>query len=579
MKLGVHESFSKVGLGVINKRLALTDKGDRALLNAFFLGNWMTDIVSPMDPAAHATVYSGVKGLRDWLKKKAGDSIVKKYLTGLVTRKLKVAQDLLDEKSAHYIGPFLKDVTFVVGYFKFVNPSRKQRLLPYDYYKHIFHKLYSMYLPHKHFDRWPVKIKIDRERMRYAHVAEAVKHLAEVYSKVDRDWARPTCRKGVPQDDAGRREWSYNLALLGHGLHTTEDFFAHTNFVEKILEDAYHEGRWKRPTDKRELWLHDRRLRQYDGTNADEDTDPNVAGTVPYERAVVGGTFDFVDTLFSLKSMLFTKDKRDKNSPGTPPAVDVVLKILDGTKDVSDTEAREMFSWVDPEIRKKILDLHKVSAEFKKHNPFNWTLVRAIQEVFILVDKLLSFEIVPVKILKEWLKEMAGNALADYVGKSRLGCHSLLHKDDDSVLHGVHAANLAKAMHSYIVEVLLRWSRPSQLAGTRHAEGSSGAPAGKSQTKADTKVWVDWQQLLDFFLCSPCRPARMSNQDPPKVFKKFLWYDVVRSHAIPMTIGGRHFHTLAYVDKGVVDERAKLKMEDTITAEFKKEAKTIRSGG
>lgn len=104
-----------------------------------------------------------------------------------------------------------------------------------------------------------------------------------------------------------------------------------------------------------------------------------------------------------------------------------------------------------------------------------------------------------VKVLSAQAKEIVQNEL---LGSNRIGCHSLLAKDNgDEPMHN-HAMNCAKAVHRYIVETLTRQSRPIEVEACRALPTGGPTP---ERTTIDTRHWVDFQELLLFFLRHPVR--------------------------------------------------------------------------
>lgn len=101
--------------------------------------------------------------------------------------------------------------------------------------------------------------------------------------------------------------------------------------------------------------------------------------------------------------------------------------------------------------------------------------------------------------------QLGDDALNDLIGANRIGCHSLIAKDHDYDYLADDAISLAKALDYYVVENLLRWrKRSTKVAASKVA--FSGPPPAKSKGKnivADDRKYIDWLELLEYFLRHP----------------------------------------------------------------------------
>ncbi len=637
MKLPEHKEFSETNEKKIEKALNNNESPgpNQLFLHSLLLGNWMTDLVGLVDPVAYAKIYNFAKEAKSYMDNETLESFVEKIsqeenwmlrisgevidlirhfglekilegsflkLNEAVNKLCKTLMELFRGGKESDMAEFLKDFIYLFCYIKFVRPTNTKRLLPYNYYNYIFDKMFNYYSPHKHFDRWPEPKKRESKdedsiRERAKHIDESVRYLSEVYTKLDRDWARDTCKKGIPKNDESRKEWCYNLALLGHALHTTEDFFAHTNFVERALENStgFESSKLKR----RHIYIHKRRLKEFDGHNRDAEN-----SEAPEELLIVGGTFDHLDTFFALESALggpistqVKKSEIDRiweKKPSEYTAEELwekVVSIIDIECKITPEEAEEVI----PEIVKKaipekvkkailekvkailpdaetriidvILRLYDKNQITKAFN--NLTILQNLRSIFETLRYILSLEWLNiVKHIKDLVEERVKEWITDSLGGTRIGSHALMNKDDDKCLHFEYAQQMAAAVDNYVLEVMLRWNSSTKpIAGVRQAIGNPQ----NSQLKIDSKVWVDWYQLLSFFMCHPDKIFNdVSGKDP----SPFTWYDIQGKRAAKMTINGSHGHRLAYIKKDEVDKRAECEKEKQLMKDFKDEAKS-----
>lgn len=106
------------------------------------------------------------------------------------------------------------------------------------------------------------------------------------------------------------------------------------------------------------------------------------------------------------------------------------------------------------------------------------------------------------------ISQPLGEAIEKFLGRYRLGCHSLIAKDYewkreryDKALDKLYWRNMhcAKAVHWYIVKTLVRWSEPNLVVACRAEHGSDRMACAT----VDTHRYLDWHELLEFFLRHP----------------------------------------------------------------------------
>jgi len=181
---------------------------------------------------------------------------------------------------------------------------------------------------------------------------------------------------------------------------------------------------------------------------------------------------------------------------------------------------------LDPEVSRSLLSDSHLPSLIKDHfltvvEFFNrvYTCGKATVTFYKAARFLVAFLKSPAAVLRKILKELLFDALADealemisafakdflenqLLGASRIGCHSLLAKDHgDEPMH-LQSKACAEAVHLYVVETLVRKSRPREVLACRALPGGGPTP---ERTTIDTRDWVDWQELLFFFLRHPVR--------------------------------------------------------------------------
>ncbi len=110
-------------------------------------------------------------------------------------------------------------------------------------------------------------------------------------------------------------------------------------------------------------------------------------------------------------------------------------------------------------------------------------------------------EVLHLPELAAFLVSTVAQAFYNQVAASRIGCHSLMAKDHgpDGLLYN-EQRQCALAVHWYVVSTLCRWSAPKRARVCRAPNDASGK---KNLNLLDTPQWIDWLELLEFYLRHP----------------------------------------------------------------------------
>lgn len=332
---GHHDVANKVGLPMLKEVF-----GSRRV-DAFYLGNWLTDLSQVVDPVAFESVtQKATKWIdsaldlthftvcdlltmtprftcdEEWITKVK--SSISESFTALFDKVFKPTGT--ETTSAWY--EIAKAGLLLNGYFKFVHPEKLNDPLRMDLeaFIHVVENMFTQYYPHEHLDRpavaasgphAPDKTLYDARLANgprtttpgqtvtpdlYEYLREDIDLVAGRLTELDLKWAKKFL--ATPPAFDGDKEWNLGLARLGQALHAVEDYFAHSNFVElaapafgeKFLPKGYEVFRKRRFI---------KRLRRYDATKVDDEAPPFVK-----EDYVVTGYFDFQDTAISLLHLL-----------------------------------------------------------------------------------------------------------------------------------------------------------------------------------------------------------------------------------------------------------------------------------
>jgi hypothetical protein len=399
---------------------------------------------------------------------------------------------------------------------------------------------------------------------RFAYLDAGVPDVADRAS-----WAVGTFTPGRDDftDEIGRTqsvsdtnlEWNYHLALLGHSLHAIEDFYAHSTFVENANIALPASYKRLQKAEQKEILL--RRLKQW-SYGYDEDK----WDSLPREANIVTGYFDFIDTLVSISHLV--EDLFDWNRDGPGKAGDAVLeydykKLLTDTLDfVSDpkgvltrnnpkapgydedkanTAAKFLWDKYNKEIGDNIDKLKEGDdktfqyVNFLLESPLLAGAPQPIKDSFLKAAKLFGqfkgarnlyktlkkvhkFIKKPWDFIRDILKDSIVKALVEpvegyvislvegLVGARRIGCHSLIAKDAGHELFYDAGMACAETVHWYVVNTLGRYSRPYGIAACR-----TSAPL--NHVNGIFCQWIDWQELVEFFLAHPLAEMQVIEDD------------------------------------------------------------------
>lgn len=310
---------------------------ERVPLNAFHLGNWLTDVQQAVDPVA-----INAAGIKDALRELLDELLVTLYLRAngvdvtdtpvtnrsAIVREVRAREAQIDEAIEFWLAPAsdqpdprrtrafdtLRSICRLTGYFLFVHPTVLRPRPPYEpesgprmdeqAYLNVFDELYTQYYPHDHLDRpqtqsseepvnyrseianGPLTANATQRPDLYLYLREDIQIAAGRLAEVERIWAQEQFDLSGPPRPRDST-WHLALAQFGRALHAVEDFFAHSNFVEHavlVLGDKFI------PTDQKELDTWSLRLQRWH--QLPQASEP--------EEHIVTGTFDKRDTAISL---------------------------------------------------------------------------------------------------------------------------------------------------------------------------------------------------------------------------------------------------------------------------------------
>jgi hypothetical protein len=512
----------------------------------------------------------------------------------------------------------LKHAFKYLGYFKFVyaQDGKSEVRMDRACYEKVYDERFRQYFPHEHLDRPEVGkdrydtqaakgpqnewARRDRSRDLYHYLREDLRVAAGLLGLLDGGpaampaggfgWAAATFhpsrarfvgQDGRPHDVSDKDyEWNRHLALLGHAMHGVEDYFAHSTFVEHaILALPAKVSRFQRKEDALLPQVHElaRRILEWQPNPADEyvlgfldqgdvlarrlkawQADIKDWKTLPDDRHVCTGYFDFQDTLISVSHAIeelwgvertsagrkidelaeyeyaklltdtleFCADPRKvwtSNSPGQPDysesTANVAVKWLrdKGGKGLKLIEGRELeeaiqFMVQDGPLKDKPRAVQDEFAQAVRvlgkglgGALIGYNLYTLAKELRLLVanplawlGKTLSEK--AMKLLKQYGLVYVRRGVASLVGAYRIGCHSLIAKDSGPELLQPEAMKCAKAVHWYVLSTLTRHSWPAELAVSRGSPG--GAPNLLSRYQ-----WLDWLELVEHFCDYPLTAA------------------------------------------------------------------------
>jgi hypothetical protein len=553
-------------------------------LGAFYLGNWLTDVSQAVDPVAIATLrvgfrdamYAIILEVERWSSSFPDFTqlTINQIRNGLIEERRSIDEAvsvLAGSGTTSPLADAVRSALFVLGYRHFVHPANPAQPARMDYaaFKSIVRGRFTQYFPHEHVDRYPGNPTLRGgysglvaagtntptgtgtgaaalSPHQYKYLVDDIKITAGLLADIDLHWARLHLGplRNIRDTDA---EWNTFLAKLGHAVHSVEDYFVHSNFVELALS-SWTAGDTYLPAPPSTFSLHvadssheivQRRLRRFDG--------PDLPNSHP-ETNVVTGYFDFADTVFSLRHVWEGLFEPNPEGPNPDPAgpwrallhatiVDVhersrllpslsraqaiqlaqqslVDQASHGDSDVR-TAANEVLNVVPADVRQEFLN---AVAQFSVRAPGSAiSLYTAFERIHVLevelrqplrwIRRVLAL---PANAVTDWMTrqtEMRLRQIIDKrIGRTRIGCHSLLAKDyawnevDREPLDVIYnlAKNLAKAVHWYIIHSLTRWAHPNPIPVPRNF-----VETATSHSTIDAHHYIDWLELLECFLRHP----------------------------------------------------------------------------
>ena len=382
----------------------------------------------------------------------------------------------------------------------------------------------------------------------YSYLRDQIEMTAGLLAEVDLAFERVQL-EGPRDDDP---EWYLTLAKLGHALHQVEDFFAHSNWTELAAKRLGNEFLSRAFPPRLGPELVDRAYTTYQKRLKRHLTvAPRSWLQHPEETWVVTGYFDIHDTLISLlhiaeelwggdvpdpyaeafdavqtvketvqhprtveyevqKAMRETLEfLTDPKSAIEDPDNDIAQKLRDKyepdlnklrrpgvSRAVAEQVAREVppLQGAPPEVRDAFFNVIVEGSRAYTIGRLSLTIYQTINQITEFIKNPLGWLI---DWLPDYLKEKLQDALKyyakervyDLLGADRIGCHSLLAKDHKHAPLYEQQKECATAVHWYIVNTLLR------------------RPSGKSGN------YVDWLELLEYFLRNPLPPERGSYRE------------------------------------------------------------------
>lgn len=534
----------------------------------------------------------------------------------------------------------LREIVRYVAYFKFVHPDengdllspiwksknpKPEKRMDLKSFNKIIDEHFTRYYPYEHFDRPQVKTKrkangdkisiydqkiaqgrlneigkiLDKDKESktfrvYNYIRNNIQVNAAWLAEIDYNWAQyvfnPNYTKfkgynSKPQEISDENiDFNLYLAQLGRTLHSLEDFFAHTTFIDKCRADEnlalppsfFEKFDWRTDID--------RRLKKWE-EKLDEEN-------LKEENDLVSGYFDLTDLFISLSKKLDSLI----GFPGGADSKTIWHRAITAKDDINDVfsinfiklfddtckfisnpeeELEDEDNYVTQHIKGKHpdfdnliygLDSHERLEEIlnavlydhtsgdglKKENPFFGNVPKSIRETFRnavslfcraygaynlgtniyqSITEMRKFAKKPKAYIGDLIVTKAFDYLFDhvckrlnqkffsYLGADRIGCHSLIAKDNDSDLYYEDAENAAIALDNYIIFQLTRHGRLPFQDGVKGLATKSG-PAARYGTVVFTPMLeakpqdikkaaihidqgIDWLELLEYFLDNP----------------------------------------------------------------------------
>lgn len=399
----------------------------------------------------------------------------------------------------------------------------------------------------------------------YKYLRDDIEIVAGELARLDMQWASKVFIKGdgINEND---KDWYLNLAKFGHALHAVEDFFAHSNYIElaaKVLGDDYLPRSYEK--DHKEI-LNRRLMRLPNGRPINdeeyqelklESEDFVVTGYFDFQDTIVslchiaehvfeiGGEHGLghhvreAEDLFKeliddpelkrheLEGQLNEKlEEAQKIFKDTVELLNDPENVILNDKNVAVKNLQELAGKLTPrqtavELCKRVPLLNKAPEEVQVSfiNAIElWTRAKRIygygMTLYEFITGVKEFLEAPSMWLKGFLREIVGEWLANlavyeikqyiyqnFLNSMRIGCHSLIAKDHGTEFLYKEQKNCAIAVHWYITKSMLRRAFPEPIHVSRASLAASGSD--KQKNVVNTNDWIDWVELLEYFLRNP----------------------------------------------------------------------------
>lgn len=337
--------------------------------------------------------------------------------------------------------------------------------------------------------------------------------------------------------------WNYHLSLLGFTVHAAEDFFAHSTFIDHahgLLPASYRRVQVAEESERLA-----RRLKRWDPNYSESNWNQ-----LPNDTHIVTGYFDGRDTLISLAHQIEHLIEFDRSKAGkkiddaieydykkllndllaltSDPQNEIAKANPKGqgySEDTANVAAKWLWDKYGNDVQRLVHGDDKLNQyvdAFIAEGPLS-TAPPSIKEALRLGTKifgqtrgafniykslkaLLEFVEAPYDFIAKYLRtEVIAKQVRAYVtrwfgeffGTMRIGCHSLLAKDDEASLFNQAAMECASAVHWYIIKTMARHGVPKTEKVCRSADDQ------QCTNIVYCSQWIDWLELLEFFLAHP----------------------------------------------------------------------------
>jgi hypothetical protein len=623
MDSGGHEDIGKIGVDLLKEALkkgACTSKGDGSefRVDAFLLGNWLTDISQIVDTRLYKEVYTYVDDIMSYIVSFATNVLdkclslrakdegffqhyynnvvdwvldtdaIEEYKTKITNYKTTMMKDLGDailgeggsNAQASELGKALMHVAKFIAFFRYVytkpgNTPDEWGIEEKAFYYVVDHH-FTQYFPYEHQDRtgpssggydsrpseWKMNAydkgitdsdKNDCFQLLRENILVNAAKLASI-DKYFGSHAFDPNKSGFLNHDGARieklddkdNEFNLYLADLGKALHSLEDFFAHTIFVDLVSDNNTRIDDYRKKFPQYATILAKRKKRWSPAYKSAEDNWEEMED----ETNVVSGYFDKIDTVMSLlqkvDSLLhipemnntigdkvqWTADKvRNTMEYDYKKLLTDTILLIDAPEDewekgkdshddddknaaaeiIKESEDLKKLIEGDKESRFAVVVDHLLAAKIFEGIPQEtkddfrtavqlfirakaaYSLYKSLVSLIKIIKSPLSWlkEFLPDQIV-EMLESMLVNAVYRYIGSERVGCHSLIAKDNETDLFYEAAMECAKSVHYQAIHVLTRHLRPEPIS----------VAVQKTNALRMTKH-IDWLHFVEHFIDHP----------------------------------------------------------------------------